>query len=126
MSEKHILKLTTTEAVIKCYETGASGGNVDISFANDLTAPGQTFVNTNAKVTIAEIYWGLKVGKQLDVSRLANTVTGQTEGHYYLVNAGSYKFQGFVDDAYENLDLRLIFDGPGHCIIKLRKTSGWV
>ena len=123
MSTKHFIKLTDTEAVVKCYVTDASGGNVDISIATDLTAPGQTFTNTDVKVTISEIYWGLKVGKQLDLTRVVNG--SADHGHYYLVNAGQYSFVGFVDDVYEDRDLRLIFDGPGHCILKLRKTSGW-
>ncbi len=125
MALKHILKLTDTEAVLKCYIVDSAGGNVDISIATDLTAPGQTFTNTDVKVTISEIYWGLKVNKQLDVTRLITAANGETHGHYYLVNAGEHKFVGFVDDVYENKDIRMIFDGPGHCIIKLRKTSGW-
>lgn len=125
MAQKHILKLTDTEAVLKCYITDANGGNVDITFATDITANGQTFTNTDVKVTISEVYWGLKVGKQLDITRLITSANGEVHGHYYLVNAGEHKFVGFVDDCYESKDIRMIFDGPGHCIIKLRKTSGW-
>lgn len=126
MALKHILKLTDTEAVLKCYVTDASGANVDISLEDDLTANGQTFSNVNVEVTVSEIYWGLKVGKQLDLTRIITPANGEVHGHYYLVNAGEYKFQGFVDDVYGSKDIRLIFDGPGHCILKLRKTSGWV
>lgn len=125
MALKHALKLTDTEAVLKCYITDASGGNVDISLSSDLTAPGQTFTNTDVDVTISEVYWGLKVGKQLDVTRVLDANTGNVHGHYYLVNAGSYQFVGFVDDVYSSKDIRMVFDGPGHCVIKLRKTSGW-
>lgn len=126
MALKHILKLTETEAVLKCYITDASGGNVDISLADDLTATGQTFSNVNVEVTISEMYWGLKAGKQLDITRIVTPANDQVHGHYYLVNAGQYQFQGFVDDVYGSKDIRMVFDGPGHCIIKLRKTSGWV
>lgn len=126
MALKHILKLTDTEAVLKCYVVDAAGGNVDISLADDLTASGQTFSNVNVEVTISEIYWGLKAGKQLDLTRIITAANGEIHGHYYLVNSGEHKFQGFVDDAYGSKDIRLIFDGPGHCILKLRKTSGWV
>lgn len=126
MASKHILKLTNTEAVLKCYVTDAAGGNVDISIADDLTASGQTFSNVNVEVTISEIYWGIKAGKQLDLTRLLTPANGEIHSHYYLINAGSYNFQGFVDDVYGSKDLRLVFDGPGHCILKLRKTSGWV
>lgn len=125
MAQKHILKLTDTEAVLKCYVNDAAGGNVDISLQTDLTAPGQTWTNTNVEVTIADIYWGLKAGKQLDITRIITPANNEVHGHYYLVNAGSYQFQGFVDDAYGNKDVRLVFDGPGHCVLKLRKTSGW-
>ena len=126
MSSKHILKLTDTEAVVKCYITDAAGGNVDISFENDLTAPGQTYsTNNNVDVGISEIHWGLKVGKQLDLTRLVTAANGETHSHYYLVNAGQHVYTGFVDDTYGSKDIRLIFDGPGHCILKLRKTSGW-
>lgn len=126
MANKHILKLTTTEAVVKCYVTDPSGANVDISLENDLTANGQTFSNVNVEVTIAEIYWGLKSNKQLDLTRIITAANDEIHSHYYLLNAGSYNFQGFVDDTYGNKDIRLVFDGPGHCILKLRKTSGWV
>ena len=126
MANKHILKLTTTEAVVKCYVTDAAGANVDISLENDLTASGQTFSNVNVEVTIAEIYWGVKSGKQLDLTRIITPANSEVHSHYYLLNAGSYNFQGFVDDVYGNKDIRLVFDGPGHCILKLRKTSGWV
>lgn len=126
MANKHILKLTTTEAVVKCYVTDAAGANVDISLENDLTASGQTFSNVNVEVTIAEIYWGLKSGKQLDLTRIITPANNEVHSHYYLLNAGSYNFQGFVDDVYGSKDIRLVFDGPGHCILKLRKTSGWV
>ena len=126
MALKHILKLTDTEAVLKCYVVDAAGGNVDISLADDLTASGQTFSNVNVEVTVSEIYWGLKAGKQLDLTRIITAANGEIHGHYYLVNSGEYKFQGFVDDVYGSKNIRLIFDGPGHCILKLRKTSGWV
>ena len=126
MANKHTLKLTDTEAVLKCYVTDAAGGNVDISLADDLTASGQTFSNVNVEVTISEIYWGIKAGKQLDLTRLLTPANGEVHSHYYLINAGSYNFQGFVDDVYGSKDIRLVFDGPGHCILKLRKTSGWV
>ena len=126
MANKHTLKLTDTEAVLKCYVTDAAGGNVDISLADDLTASGQTFSNVNVEVTISEIYWGIKAGKQLDLTRLLTSANGEVHSHYYLINAGSYNFQGFVDDVYGSKDIRLVFDGPGHCILKLRKTSGWV
>lgn len=125
MGQKHILKLTDTEAVLKCYVTDSNGGNVDIQIQTDLTASGQTFTDTNVDVTISEIFWGLAHNKRLDVTRLITVANNETHGHYYLIQAGTYIFNGFVDDVYSNKDIRLVFDGPGHCILKLRKTSGW-
>lgn len=125
MGQKHILKLTDTEAVLKCYVTDSNGGNVDIQIQTDLTASGQTFTNTNVDVTISEIFWGLAHNKRLDVTRLITVANNEVHGHYYLIQAGTYIFNGFVDDVYSNKDIRLVFDGPGHCILKLRKTSGW-
>lgn len=74
---------------------------------------------------INSIWWGLKVGKQLDISRIINTTGPILHGHYYLVNAGFYDYPDFSDRTYGNKDIRLTFDGPGHCIIQLRK-EGWV
>ena len=125
MATLHTIKLTNTEAVLKCYITDANGGNVDISLANNLTAPTQTWSNNSPVVSIAELYWGLKVGKQLDVTRLITAANNEVHSHYYLVNSGYYKFEGFVDNVYADKDIRLVFDGPGHMIIKFRKTSGW-
>ena len=125
MALKHILKLTETDAVIKCYITDSNGGTVDISLQNDLTRATQVWTNNGTcKVGIKEIFWGLKVGKQLDITRVLDPVAGTTHGHYYLVNAGFYEYKGFHDHTYEDKDIRLNFDGPGHCILVLRK-EGW-
>lgn len=139
MSTKHILKNTETEAVIKCYVTDTAGGNVDISLQNDLTKTtqqyvtptsipvetgGQYFDYTGSHVFITGIWWGLKHNKHLDITRIVNPDTPVLHSHYYLVNAGFYDYTSFADRIYANKDLRLIFDGPGHCIIRLRKT-GW-
>jgi hypothetical protein len=126
MALKHVMKLTDTEAVVKCYVVDSAGGNVDISLQNDLTATGQTWVNDgSANVGIQEIYWGAKSGKQIDMTRITDADANTTHGHYYLLNAGYYDFVGFVDNVYANKDIRISFDGPGHVILKLRKTSGW-
>jgi hypothetical protein len=125
MASKHILKLTETEAVIKCYITDPAGGVVDISVQNDLTKATQVWVNDGScKVGIKEIFWGLKTGKQLDITRIV-TPPDTVHGHYYLVDAGSYEFKGFHDHVYEEKDIRISFDGPGHCILVLRK-EGWL
>ena len=126
MALKHLLKLTDTEAVLKCYLTNSNGGTIDISLQNDLTAPGQTYVaNGAASVCIQEIFWGAKKDKQIDITRVVPEDPNGTHGHYYLINAGSYDFDGFVDDTYEDRDIRIVADGPCHVILKLRKTRGW-
>jgi len=126
MSEKHIIKLTATEAVVKCYVSDAGGGVVDISLENDLTANGQTFLGcSKASVAIQEVYWGAKKDKQLDISRITNPAANTSDGHYYLTNSGFYDYVGFVDNIYSNTDIRVNGDGPYHCILKLRKTGGY-
>lgn len=141
MASKHILKNTDTEIVIKCYITDSAGGTVDISLENDCTKATQVYVpattipdesggafveHTGSAVNITGIWWGLKQGKQLDVTRVINGVTPVLHNHYYLLGAGAYDYAGaeFSDRVYANKDLRLIFDGPGHCILRLRK-EGW-
>jgi hypothetical protein len=139
MALKHIIKHTETEIVFKCYITDNSGGVVDISLQNEMTKNTQQYVApisipdetegdfvdyTGSRAYITGIWWGLKVGKQLDISRII-TPPSTLHGHYYFVNAGSYHYSGFSDRVYANKDLRLTFDGPGHCIIELRK-EGWL
>lgn len=140
MALKHIIKHTETEIVFKCYVTDSNGGTIDLSLQNDMTkstqvydAPasvpdetgGGVFDYTGSRVYIAGIWWGVKSGKQLDITRIINPVGPVVHGHYYLLNVGSYDFKEFTDRVYANRDLRLVFDGPGHCIIRLRK-EGWL
>lgn len=139
MSLKHIIKHTETEIVFKCYITDSAGGIVDLSVQNDMTKSTQSYVAptsvpseiagnfvdyTGSRVVITGIWWGLKVGKQLDISRIIEPTAPVLHGHYYLVDAGSYEYSDFSDRVYANKDIRLNFDGPGHCIIRLRK-EGW-
>jgi hypothetical protein len=140
MALKHILKHTETEIVLKCYITDNSGGNIDISVQNDCTKTiTQAYVTptsipneindgffnyTGSRVYITGLWWGLKKDKQLDITRVIDPVTPTLHGHYYLLGAGSYDYKDFSDRVYANRDIRLIFDGPGHCIVRLRK-EGW-
>jgi hypothetical protein len=144
MSLKHIIKNTETEIILKCYNTTTGGGNIDISIQNDCTkssqiyvAPtsipvetgGEFFEYTGSRVYITGIWWGCKVGKQLDITRILDTSANPdvVHGHYYLTASGFYDFTnsgGFADRVYANRDIRLTFDGEGHCIIRLRK-EGW-
>lgn len=141
MSTKHVLKHSETEIVFKCYITDSAGGIVDLSVQNEMTKSTQVYVPptsvpnelgpiggffeyTGSRVFITGLWWGLKVGKQLDISRIIDPVAPTLHGHYYLVNAGAYEYNDFSDRIYANRDIRLTFDGPGHCIIRLRK-EGW-
>lgn len=142
MSKIHVLKNTETEAVLKVYTTESAGESIDISLNTWLTKSTQVYVTgandsseidghfaeyTGSCVFITGIWWGLKQNKQLDITRIVDPVTPVLHSHYYLLNAGQYDFDhhGFADRVYANKDFRLIFDGPGHCILKLRKF-GWI
>ena len=142
MAIKHIIKHTETEIVFKCYITDNGGGNVDLSVENDMTKSTQVYVAptsvpdetggalvpayTGSRVYITGIWWGLKKDKQLDITRIVNPTGPVLHGHYYFINSGFYDYHqtGIADRVYANKDIRLIFDGPGHCIIRLRK-EGW-
>lgn len=126
MATKHVIKVTSTEAVVKCYTTNATGAVIDISLENDLTSADQNFVSySTANVGIQEIYWGAKTNKQIDISRIINAAANTIHGHYYLKDTGSYDYVGFLDVVYANSDIRVEGDGPFHVILKLRKTTGW-
>jgi len=139
MALKHIIKHTETEIVFKCYITESSGGTVDLSVQNEMTKSTQVYVAptsvpdetaggffnyTGSRVYITGIWWGLKKDKQLDITRIVNPTGPVLHGHYYFINTGSYDYRDFSDLVYANQDIRMIFDGPGHCIIRLRK-EGW-
>lgn len=139
MSLKHIIKHNETEIVFKCYITDSAGGSVDLSLQSDMTKSTQEYVAptsvpvetsggfveyNGSRVYITGLWWGLKKDKQLDVTRILDPVGPVLHGHYYLIGAGVYEYGDFSDRVYANKDLRLIFDGPGHCIIRLRK-EGW-
>ena len=143
MALKHIIKHTETEIVLKCYITATGGGTIDISVENDCTKSTQVYVTptsianetdghladyTGSRVYITGLWWGTKSGKQLDITRILDTAPNPDtlHGHYYLNGTGYYDWQttGFSDRTYANKDLRLTFDGEGHCIVRLRK-EGW-
>lgn len=139
MALKHIIKHTEHEIVFKCYVTDSAGGTVDLSVQNDMTKSTQVYVAptsvpdetsggfveyTGSRVMIAGIWWGLKKDKQLDITRIINPTGPVLHSHYYFLNTGSYQYNEFTDRVYANKDIRLIFDGPGHCVIQLRK-EGW-
>ena len=123
MANIHYIKKTRGEAVIKVYETSSSGGTHEIDIAN-LATSDETFDANTASVSIRELFWGVKHGKFIDVSRKERGGSN-VHGHYYLVNAGSYDYNGFVDNVYSNRNIQVAFDGPGHIIIKVSKTTGY-
>ena len=123
MASIHYLKRAAGEAVVKIYETSSSGNTIELDIAN-LISDGQTFDANSANVTIKEIFWGVKHNHFIDISRKERGGSG-VHGHYYLVNAGSYDYDGFVDDVYSERNIQVDFDGPGHCILKLNKTGGY-
>lgn len=139
MALKHIIKHTETEIVFKCYILDNAGGDVDLSLQNDMTKSTQVYVApesvpdetggvlvqyTGSRVFITGIWWGLKKDKQLDITRILNPTGPVLHSHYYLINSGFYDYDDFSDRVYANKDIRLSFDGPGHCVIRLRK-EGW-
>lgn len=145
MSTKHIIKHTENEIVFKCYITESAGGEVDLSLENDMTKDSQVYVTgtndspetdghfatySGSHVMITGVWWGLKKDKQLDITRIVvpeGDDPAVLHGHYYLLNAGHYDFNEtghFADRVYANKDIRLVFDGPGHCLIRLKK-HGW-
>ena len=123
MASIYYLKRAAGEAVVKIYETGASGDTIELDIAN-LISDGQTFDANSANVTIKEIFWGVKHNHFIDISRKERGGV-DLHGHYYLVNAGSYDYDGFVDDVYSERNIQVDFDGPGHVILKLNKTDGY-
>ena len=92
MASIHYLKKARGEAVIKCYKTDSAGGTIDVDIAN-LATDDETFDANNAIVTIKEVYWGAKKDKQIDISRKERGASN-VHGHYYLIGAGSYDFDG--------------------------------
>jgi len=139
MALKHIIKHSETEIVFKCYQTAGGGGNIDLSLQNDMTKSTQVYVTptsvpdetgggfanyTGSRVYITGLWWGVAANKKLDITRIISTGPDVEHGHYYLINTGFYDFDDFSDRVYANKDIRLAFDGPGHCIVRLRK-EGW-
>ena len=84
MAAIHVIKKTENESVLKIYSTSSSGNTYQIELNSDfIKLPTETYVEGQSKVTIQEIFWGTKANKQLDISRVANTVANTIHGHYY-------------------------------------------
>jgi len=123
MANIHYLKRSHNEAVVKIYTTESAGETIELDIAN-LVGDGETFDANTASVTITEIFWGAKKDKQIDVSRKERGGSG-VHGHYFFTAAGSYDFNGFVDDVYSERNIQVLLDGPGHVLLKLTKVSGY-
>lgn len=135
MARIHSIKRTNTEVVLKVYVTDSSGGTVDLDpTASYITGPNEIYTANSCSLVIKGLFWGCKKDKQLDITRVVPTspqFPSDTEwdaagvhSHYYLINAGSYDYKGFVDNTYSTKPIRLIGDGPFHCILVLGK-NGW-
>jgi len=124
MANVHVLKKTENEVVLKFYSTESAGqmlsANLDSSY---IKLDNETFVGSRSEVTIREIFWGAKKDKQIDITRVINHGANTVHSHYYLLNTGSYNFDGFVDNIYANADIRVTSDGPFHLILKLGKSE---
>lgn len=123
MASIHYLKRAGGEAVVKIYTTESAGETIELDIAN-LVSDNETFDANSAHVSIREIYWGAKAGKQIDISRKQRGGS-DVHGHYYLTDAGSYDYTGFVDDVYPERNFQVLLDGPGHVIMKLIKKHGY-
>lgn len=125
MAAIHVLKRTNAEVILKCYKTDSTGGTIDITLAGtEVTADSEVFTEGECKLTIKSIYWGCKKDKQLDITRIVPEDATGVHSHYYLINTGYYVYEHFVDNAYSTKGIRLVGDGPFHCILVLGKT-GW-
>jgi hypothetical protein len=124
MAEVHTIKKTNGEVILKIYKTNSNGGAIQVEMdAPEVMLTGETFVQNQSLLTIREIFWGAKKDKQIDISRVDDAVANTVHGHYYLINSGSYNFDGFVDNTYSNGAIRITADGPFHCILKLGKQG---
>ena len=120
----HQLKNTVNETVLKIYRTNSNGGMVDIDPDSPKVANvNQRFVGNQSQLHIKEIYWGAKKDKQIDITRVVDSVANTVHGHYYLINTGHYKYDGFTDNVYANTAIRIEADGPFHVILVLHKNG---
>lgn len=124
MALVHTLKKTEKEVVLKCYRNDSNGGVIQIEMDSpEVMLDNETYVEGVSTLTIREIFWGAKKDKQIDISRVNDPVANTVHGHYYLINSGSYNFDGFVDDTYSNGAIRITTDGPCHVLLKLGKDG---
>jgi len=122
MASVHALKMTEGEVVLKIYSTQSAGETVQIELdGSDIKKSNETFIGSQSKITIREIFWGTKNNKHIDISRVDDAAANTVHGHYYFINAGHHNFDGFVDDVYANGAIRIVGDGEFHCILKLGK-----
>jgi hypothetical protein len=142
MSNIHVLKNSEAEAVLKIYTDESSGEVIDVSLEDWLTSDKQEYVTgthtgdesvgefgvyTGSHATIAGMWWGAKIGKQINIQRIISTGPDVTHSYAYLTNSGFHDYQaaGFVDRIYADKDIRVTFDGgQGFIILKLKK-HGW-
>lgn len=124
MANVHVLKKTEQEVVLKIYSTESAGQTIQIQpdSTDYILTDRETYANT-AEITVKEIFWGAKKDKQIDITRVDDPDANTVHGHYYLLNTGTYNFEGFVDNVYANGAIRIVSDGPFHIIVKLSKSG---
>jgi hypothetical protein len=124
MPAVHVLKNTESEVVLKCYKESANGGTIQIELDGEyIKRDNETYIQNQSLVTIKELFWGVRSGKVLDVTRVDNKAANTVHGHYHLNDTGSYNFIGFVDDAYANGAIRIVGNGAYHVLLKLGKSG---
>lgn len=123
MANLHVLKNTESEVVLKCYIDDPAGGTITIDVSDgDVLHPNQTFDANTSQVVIKELMWGVRLNKQIDISR-QDPVTLELHGHYYLMATGHHNFNGFVDNIYPTGNIVIDSDGAFHLFITLGKSG---
>lgn len=119
MSNKHILKLTHKEAVVKLYGENAT---IDIDLQTDLKLADETVNGQSQVVHIQAIYWACKNSQDATIGRWDGTAL---EGETYLSGTGTFEYAGFTDNAYATQDIRAILGNGATIILVLKKVSGY-
>jgi hypothetical protein len=119
MSNKHILKLTHKEAVVKLY---GENETIDIDLQTDLKLSDETVAGQTQTVHIQAIYWACKNSQDAIVSRWDGSTA---EGETYLSGTGTFEYAGFTDNTYATRDIRAVLGNGATVILVLKKVSGY-
>lgn len=119
MSNKHILKLTHKEAVVKFY---GENETIDLDLQTDLKLSDETVAGQSQTVHIQAIHWSCKNNQDITVGRWDGTAL---EGETYLSGTGTFEYAGFTDNTYPTRDIRVITGNGTTVILVLKKVSGY-